>query len=159
MSDQPIPTPRCDVEKFFTRDGIDVVRYYFACTLERELWLKNEQMEAWATRAKAHQQKADCLERKYLPCPDCRDKTKDGECLRCKVQSLQSERDKLQRTVDFLQRHNDATVDDSQLIAMARERDQLREALERARERHDEVYAAFTKLEAQFLNHSKSPTK
>lgn len=33
----------------------------------------------------------DWLERKFLPCPDCRDKVKEGFCLRCANQRLEQQ--------------------------------------------------------------------
>lgn len=92
-----------------------------------------------------------------LICDDTRRNVKDVGGLWCHLLPA-SERDELKRTVDFLQRHNDATVDDSQLIAMARERDQLKQVLEF-------IYTNWYSLEdpplmlKEIVNHSKSPTQ
>jgi len=83
----PTPTPRTDAEAFKTdisgynsNSGPVIVENVcadFARQLERELV--------------THKRRQNWLERKFLPCPDCRDKIKEGVCLRCENQRLERE--------------------------------------------------------------------
>lgn len=161
MNDQqPIPTPRCDYAElsYVTPAGPrkrGIVPIDFARTLERELVQKEQQLVYSIALQRAIEHHCNGEEVSELVAVDC---PHHAKMLNKHREALQSERDELKRTVDCLQRHNDATVDDSQLIAMARERDQLKQVLEF-------IYTYWYSMEdpplmlKEIVNHSKSPTQ